>query len=597
MIVPALYQRQRTRGFLTEADLRAVAEQLGEPLYRVQQVVSFFPHFRTKPPPAVEVLVCRDLSCQLRGSRDICRALQARASAADSPTGVHVREVSCLGRCDRAPAVLINEQLFVSRTADNLREAVEAFARGGSLPADRDQDTADKFSPAWQIDPYPGAPTYSAVEQYLRDPQPEHVIKALETAGLLGMGGAGGRTYLKWSDVLQAEGSPKYVVCNGDESEPGTFKDRDILLAKPHLVVEGMILGGLVTGAERGFVYIRHEYHEQIERLEATIGEAYRRGVCGPSVLGSGRRFDLEVFVSPGGYICGEQTALIEAIESKRAEPRNRPPELQTNGLFDKPTLLSNVETFAWVPAILLRGLEGGDNAAVPPSSQGSAPSEWGKWFRQAGRKAAGRRMFSIAGDLARPGVYEVPCGILLGELIDDYCGGMRDGLALQAVALSGPSGGFLPANVPASAFKAEGLAKYLPGSGSMIDVRKLPLDVAASRAIGFMLGAGLTIYAVDADMLAQTIATSEFYKSESCGKCVPCRIGSQKIYDLALRIGSSKPMAAAELQASRMVVNLLGGTMETTSICGLGQVASNALRSYLRYFASDVSRDLDATR
>ena len=230
----------------------------------------------------------------------------------------------------------------------------------------------------------------------------KETLAALETAGLLGMGGAGGRTYKKWQEVRDAKVTPKYVVCNGDESEPGTFKDREILLRAPYLVVEGVILGGLVVGASRGIIYIRHEFEEQIEAVRRAIAEAEQLGVCGANVLGTGRSLPVEVFVSPGGYICGEQTALIEAIEDKRAEPRNRPPELQTNGLYDKPTLVNNVETLAWVPAVVLRTKDEKRGRGLP--TKAIAPFK-------------GRRFFSISGDLKRPGAYEVPIGITLARI------------------------------------------------------------------------------------------------------------------------------------------------------------------------------------
>jgi NADH:ubiquinone oxidoreductase subunit F (NADH-binding) len=264
------------------------------------------------------------------------------------------------------------------------------------------------------MDFYRGKPEYIAVAQLLealRAPIAEandarrQILERLRIAGLLGLGGAGGRTHKKWSDVWTAVGDEKYVVCCGDESEPGTFKDREILLRTPHLVLEGVLIAGLVVGARRGYVYIRHEYPEQAARMRAAIADAAARGVLA---------FPVEVFVSPGGYICGEQTAMIEVLEDKRAEPRNRPPELQTNGLWDRPTLVNNVETLAWVPALLLA------------------------------RETASLRLFAVSGDVEAPGVYEVDAGITLGALIA-RAGGMRGGRAFKAVAPSGASGGFLP--------------------------------------------------------------------------------------------------------------------------------------------------------
>jgi NADH:ubiquinone oxidoreductase subunit F (NADH-binding) len=417
---------------------------------------------------------------------------------------------------------------------------------------------------------------YAAVKGFLLDPSNARVIQALENAGLLGMGGAGAPAFSKWEEARTAPGETKYVVCNADESEPGTFKDREILLAAPHLV-------------------IRHEYQEQIDRLQEAIEQAERLGALGSNIFQSGRTFRLEVFISPGGYVCGEQTALIEALEGKRSEPRNRPPELQTNGLYDQPTILNNVETFAWVPSILLKE-PSEDNLlkeqAEDPSATNQKP---GLWYKYAGRnQSKGRRYFSISGDLNRPGAYEVPCGITLGELIDEYAGGMKDGVPLLAVALSGPSGGFLPAMLPENSInrpkikdkKGNETADFMYPALSKppTDIRLLPLDIGASREMKFMLGAGIVVYGATADLLDQAIACSQFYQRESCGKCVPCRLGSRKIVDMAQQLANTKSPESIVPQFIDHA-NLLSRIMRTTSICGLGQVASEPFRTYLRYF------------
>ncbi len=577
MIIPALHDRQHARGgYLTDADMRTVAEEVGVPLNRVYAVVSFFPHFRTDPPPKVEVHVCRDMACHRRGSVEIQRRL-AQWAKKNHGSDVEVCGVSCLGRCDRAPAVIINEQLFVDRREDSLREAVSKMVAGRQASPDTDWEVAKPKVGTWDMDVYGGEGRYDAVKNYLSGKRdPDLVLKALEVAGLLGMGGAGGRAYLKWGDVMRAKGKTKYIVCNADESEPGTFKDRDMLLAAPHLTIEGMIVAALITGASKGWIYIRHEYPEQIQRCRVEIARAVKLGACGINIFGSQCNFELDVFASPGGYICGEQTALIEAMENKRAEPRNRPPELMTNGLYDQPTLLSNVETFAWVPAILLR--------------------DSGQWFRAQGikdgplagedeaKQMTGKRFFSISGDVKRPGAYEVPTGITLGELIDKHCLGMRDDRGIGAVALSGPSGGLLPAKIPIEHLNKRFVQGRLPTGVTHVNVRDLPLDIAISRAVGYMLGAGIVIYNEDADILAEAVANSRFYRNESCGKCVPCRIGSQKITEMGERMleGDVSPRELPILQQTALE---LSAVMQTTSICGLGQVASNPIQTFLKYF------------
>ena len=597
-IAKMLQDSQHEHGFIQASEIQRISDQVGEPIRVIQDVISFFPHFRKDAPPKCHAYVCRDMSCRLRGSvmmSEQLRDLQAEVGKA----ALEITEASCLGRCDRAPAVLVNEDLFVERTAVEVVEIVRATLQGRLPEPDKDLETATTAFANAEIDYYKktGTPLYTAVKQYVLDPDSAGVVKALETSGLQGMGGAGMPAFKKWDETRIAPGEVKYVVCNADESEPGTFKDRDILLAAPHLVLEGMIIAGLVTGAKRGYIYIRHEYFEQIARLEEAIEEAIQLKACGTNIFGSNREFRVEVFVSPGGYVCGEQTALIEALEGKRSEPRNRPPELQTNGLYNQPTVLNNVETFAWVPAILLyEPLEKTSSAATlkPESQSIEKPDNQGVWYRKAGRNGIkGKRFFSISGDLNRPGAYEVPCGITLGELIDDYAGGMRNGCDLQAVALSGPSGGFLPARLPKGSIyspmkvdkegKKTQELKYPSLDGDAIDVRHLPLDLNAAREIGFMLGAGLVVYGEHADMLDQAIACSRFYQRESCGKCVPCRLGSRKMVDIAEQLLQAR--SASDPAELINMVNTLSGIMETTSICGLGQVASNPLKSYLKYF------------
>ena len=594
-IAKMLQDSQHEHGFIRSSEIQRIADQVGEPVRVIQDVISFFPHFRKTAPPKCHVYVCRDMSCRLRGSVAMSEQLRQLQSEVGEKA-LEITEASCLGRCDRAPAVLVNEDLFVNRSATEIADIVALTLQGGEPIADKDTDTATIALSDAQIDFYKqsGKPLYGAVRNYALDPNPDRVVNALRTAGLQGMGGAGAPASEKWNETRNAPGDVKYVVCNADESEPGTFKDRDILLASPYLVIEGMIIAGLVTGAKRGFIYIRHEYFEQIRRLKKAIDEAVELNACGPNIFGSGREFRLEVFVSPGGYVCGEQTALIEALEGKRSEPRNRPPELQTNGLYNQPTILNNVETFAWVPAILLYEPEPMRAASEPAAPSGEKIDTSGVWYKNAGRnRIKGKRFFSISGDLNRPGAYEVPCGITLGELIDDFAGGMKDGCALQAVALSGPSGGFLPAWLPKGSIRSpkktdkEGKEmdewKYPNLVGDRIDVRHLPLDLNAGRDIGFMLGAGLVVYGEHADMLDQAIACSRFYQRESCGKCVPCRLGSRKMVDIAESLLKAKPTDdPTELENT---VKVLSRIMETTSICGLGQVASNPLKSYLRFF------------
>jgi NADH:ubiquinone oxidoreductase subunit F (NADH-binding) len=325
-----------------------------------------------------------------------------------------------------------------------------------------------------------------------------------------------------------------------------------------------MVLAGLVTGAREGYVYIRHEYHDEIEAFEEALAHARKENVLGPSVLGSGSAFALQVFVSPGGYIQGEESALLEAMEDRRGEPRNKPPFPVTHGLFNKPTVINNVETLAWVPAILLRG---------------------GAWYRDQGvNGATGLRFVSISGDVQKPGVYEVPLGQTVRDLVFGTAGGMRDGQKLKAIAPSGPSGGFLPAFLKAQDLPEKFVKERLPAGAAGMDILDLPLDFNTLGAIGGMLGAAFVVYGDRANMLEQALNCIEFFRNESCGKCVPCRLGSQKMVDwLGAMLGGRFPKSELPL------VSELQQTMTLASICGLGQVAGNPIASVIKYFPQEL--------
>lgn len=629
MIVERLRTIQEQYGYLPDAELKELAEDTKTPLYRLQEVASFFPHFRQEwsKPPEVEVLVCRDMSCHLRGADKLLAADGLGKLVSQT---VHITGTSCLGRCDRAPAICVNRSagrgehgqavhdvIYAGKTPAELELIVKKLIQGDAIPAPDTDASYAVHRNDWLIDVYRTNSTleaYAAVEKLLRatprvpicnDAQKDKShewLEKLRPAGLLGMGGAGAPAYQKWSDVWKAAGPEKYIVCNGDESEPGTFKDREILLHMPHLVVEGVILAGLLTNATAGYIYIRHEYPEQIAAVRREIERAIIRGACGTNIFESGRSFTVEIFVSPGGYICGEQSALLEAMEDRRAQPRNRPPELATNGLRDKPTVVNNVETIAWTPGIMLQGCD------------------WYAHQNIAGCK--GRRFFSISGDVNTPGVYEVPIGMTLGELINSLAGGMREGRPFQAIATSGPSGGLLPARLPVKPGFQERLqtqlgkvreesekvmlerfvAARIPSGTTSLDALALPLDLNFFRYLypilglrmEMMLGAGLVVYSDATDLLAEACNHTEFYRNESCGKCVPCRIGSQKLVELGQNLLSQRQkgtLSSTELKTVGQDVQELARVMSLTSICGLGQVAPNPLTTYLEYFAESKGR------
>jgi NADH:ubiquinone oxidoreductase subunit F (NADH-binding)/NADH:ubiquinone oxidoreductase subunit E len=565
MIVQALHEIQHRCGYLPEAELRTLAVRLKVPLHRLHEVASFFPHYRMQPPPAVDVLVCRDMSCHLRQADRLRDNLQAMAHEIDA-SQVVVRGVSCLGQCDRAPAVSINEHVYRGKTEAELRGLIQLAAARKPLP----RQQADRSSPGWKIDPYGGQARYNAVRRFVDGRDADGILNALKVADLRGMGGAGFRTHLKWSAVRKELEPVKYVVCNADESEPGTFKDRELLRRTPHLVLEGMILAGLVTGASRGTIYIRHEFEEEIDVMKEAIAQAQESRVCGENILSSGLSFPIEIFISPGGYIQGEESALLEAMEDRRGEPRNKPPFPVSSGLFGKPTVINNVETLAWVPAIVLRG---------------------GAWYRDQGVSGAtGMRFVSISGDVNAPGVYEVPFGQTVRDLIVGTAGGVRTGQKLKAIATSGPSGGFLPARIPRQLLPEKFAKERLKPGAAAFDILDLPLDLNTVGSLGGMLGAAFVVYGDKADIVDNALNCLAFYRNESCGKCVPCRMGSQKLVEMVgLLLAGRFPRQQLGL------VQELADTMAGTSICGLGQVAANPITTVIKYFRDDLEKYLAA--
>ncbi|HXQ27250.1 MAG TPA: NAD(P)H-dependent oxidoreductase subunit E [Candidatus Acidoferrales bacterium] len=537
MIFDELRGIQRQFGYLPAEQLRALATRIDVPLYRLHGVASFYPHLRLTPPPKADVCVCQDMSCHLRGADGLRTRLEERFQGASS-SDVTIRGVSCLGRCDQAPAVAVNDRIYTRLTESQIEEMVRDVASGGELPEPARSHERVRCA----SDPYSGGENYGVVRRLVASRDWNSAFELLKSSGLRGLGGAGFPTESKWQLVRQQPGPEKYVVCNADESEPGTFKDRFILTHVPHLVIEGMILAGLLTGAQKGILYIRHEYEEQEKILEKEILRCKREGLVGQSILGGELGFDLELFVSPGGYICGEESALLEAIEGKRAEPRNKPPFPVTHGLWNKPTVINNVETFANVPSILVRGVD---------------------WYKAQGvGGSAGLKFIGVSGDVVRPGVYEVPMGTPVSELIFREAGGVLGGKKLKAFAPSGPSSGYLPA--------------------SMADVR---LDFKALAEAGSMLGSGaLVVCAEGTCMLDMALNATRFFRNESCGKCVPCRVGSQKMVDLLS--GWTRGEGSATDMA---LIDELSEALRLTSICGLGQVVPAPIASVLKHFRDEV--------
>ena len=525
-LIPALNAIQARLGWLPREELEELAREVRRPRYEIEGIVSFYPHFRTTPPPKVALHVCHDLSCWLRGGED--RIAQVRARYGED-TDVELVEVSCLGRCDVAPAVDVNEHPAAVSEVDTLVDAARGDGVAEAMAASRTEP--------WPNDPYAAGTGIGERYQSLRallsgELSAEDVIATLSDSGLRGMGGAGFPTGTKWRLVAGTDDPVKYAICNADESEPGTFKDRQILADQPHLVLEGLLLGMAVVGAEQGYVFIRHEYGPEERVLRKEIDALREAGLVGPDVLGSGRRLDLEIFVSPGGYILGEETALLECMEGHRGEPRNKPPFPGNYGLHGRPTLMNSVETFADVPVILQRG------------------AAW--WQSQGLGDAVGWKFFAVSGHVEHPGVYCVPMGTTVRALID-AAGGVRDGAEVGAVQPGGASSNFI-------------------GPGQL----DLQLDFGPLAKAGTMLGSGaLVVMAEGTDLLAAATNVLRFFRNESCGKCVPCRVGSTKAHTLLS--GQSTLDDSGRAQVLR-----LEEAMRKTSICGLGQVALGPVVSVL---------------
>ena len=512
-IIRELTRLQAEHGWLSEPALRDVAARLGVPLHRLESLSTFYTHYRREPPAGPEVAVCRDVACRLAGGNEARVALETALGSE-----VRIREVSCLGRCDTAPAGSVGD-CTVSLDPADVRDALG------------DPNVRERPVRRWAADPYPSGERYAALRELAGDCDPTRAIDTLEQSGLCGMGGAAFPTARKWRFVADEPATPKTVICNADESEPGTFKDREILHDLPHLVLEGMALAGLCVGAERGIVFIRHEYEAERQRLEAELALARERGALGDSVFGTDLRFDVEVFVSPGGYVLGEETALLECLEDRRGEPRNKPPFPGRRGLEDKPTLVNNVETLAHAAAILARGSE---------------------WWRALGvRGRVGHKFLAVCGDVAEPQVVLVPFGTTFGEVLE-ACGGMRDGRALGAFSPGGASSNFL--------------------GPEALDV---PIDFGAVADAGSMLGSGAALFvAAGRDLLEVGADVTRFFRNESCGKCVPCRVGTEKAVRWLEE--SPGPLSPERLDQLRE----LHATLARTSICGLGQVALAPLLS-----------------
>ena len=518
--------------------------------------------------PAREVRVCVGGSCLASGAKEIEEALRTEIQKAGLAEQVAVREAGCMGPCVRGPvlrvgpedvyyqgvkpgdaAEIVREHLAGGRVVKRLvaqdEQTGKAQAHGKDIPFFTRQ-TQVVLRNCGRIDPerieeYVARDGYAALAKVLDGLSPEQVVEEMKGSGLRGRGGAGFPTFMKWEFTRRAPGDEKYVLCNADEGDPGAYMDRSVLEGDPHSVIEGMAIAAFTVGAAQGYVYVRAEYPLAVARLRKAIDQARACGLLGKKILDSPFSFDLDIRMGSGAFVCGEETALIASIEGKRGEPRLRPPFPAQKGLWGKPTVLNNVETYANVPAILLNG------------------SAWyAKWGTP---KSKGTKVFALAGCVKNTGLVEIPVGTPLGELIYDIGGGIRGGKAFKAAQIGGPSGGCI--------------------TKEHLDV---PLDYESLQELGAIMGSGgLIVMDEDSCMVDVARFFIEFVQEESCGKCVPCRVGTKRMLEILQRICDGK----GEMEDIQRLEDL-GAFIKESSLCGLGQTAPNPVLSTIRYFREE---------
>ena len=533
-LLPLLHAFHDRDRYLSDEALRAVALGLKVPIAELFGDVTFYHHFNRDPTRANALRICTGPICRRYGAMELLAAFE-RDGATPMP---------CAGRCDDPIPVLQHGQALAGTSPDTLE------ARRSPLPPPNPAEheecvfSAIREPGRSKLEGYRRTGGYEALQRAVTDMQPADVVHLVAENGLAGRGGAGFPTGVKWKAVAEAAAHPKTIVCNADEGEPGCFKDRAILDHDPHAVIEGMALAAYATGATRGFIYLRYEYPDTFHVIERAIHEAEDAGFLGASILGTDFAFQLYLRRGAGAYICGEETSLLNSLEGKHPFPRNRPPYPVTHGYENLPTVVNNVETLAAAAQIVRRG---------------------GKWYGNLGLNGqAGTKIISLSGDIRHPGNYEVPMGLPLTTLLDDWAGGPLPGRQIRAVTMAGLSGGFL--------------------AGDGLDVT---LDEPSIRAKGSFLGAGgVMVFDDSRDMVAVAHDAMEFFAHESCGKCFPCRIGTQRLTERLA--GEAGP---TDLTAWLDEVNDLGQTMKAVSACGLGLAAPLITESLMRYFPDRVAQ------
>ncbi|MCK5426315.1 MAG: NADH-quinone oxidoreductase subunit NuoF [Thermodesulfovibrionia bacterium] len=523
---------------------------------------------KTKKQFRANLMICAGTGCVASGSLKIKEALQQEIKKRGLDEELKIVLTGCNGFCAQGPimAVLPDEIFYEALKPEDIPHLVEEhFLKGRPVkklmykePEKKIEIPFMKDIPFFKhqilrvlrnkglIDPenieeYIARDGYMSAAKALTEMSPAKIIKVIKDSGLRGRGGAGFPTGLKWEFCSKVESDVKYVLCNGDEGDPGAFMDRSVMEADPHSIIEGMIISARAIGAHQGYIYVRAEYPLAVERLEKARAQCYERGLLGKNILHSGFDFDLDIYLGAGAFVCGEETALIHSIEGKRGMPRSRPPFPVHKGLHDKPTVLNNVETFANISPIILNGAD---------------------WFRSLGtEKSTGTKVFALTGAVNNVGLVEVPMGIPLRTIIYDIGGGMVKGRTFKAVQTGGPSGGCIPAE--------------------LVDIN---VDYESLAKVGSIVGSGGMVVLDDTNCMVNIAKFFlEFTQDESCGKCVPCRIGTKRLLEILGRITEGKGK-----DSDIELLEDLGSDIKASSLCGLGQTAPNPVLSTIKYFRDE---------
>ena len=553
----------------TVAELNALREKKEKELYlRLGKDRQAWEEQRRETGCRMQILICGVAGCLSSGSLKVADRLEQWIQENGMSREVNVIKTGCMGLCAEGPLMVVypGRVMYTHVQPEDVEEICQSHVKEGKivtrlLASDRDgREIADALGNhafyskqmkialkncgtinPYDIEEYIGCDGYQALAKVLCEMEPEDVVDEIKDSNLRGRGGAGFPTGVKWSFAAAQQKHKKFVCCNADEGDPGAFMDRSVLEGDPHSVIEAMAIAGYAIGSDQGYIYVRAEYPVAVKTLHQAIGQAREYGLLGENILGKGFHFDVEVRLGAGAFVCGEETALMTSIEGKRGEPRPRPPFPAVKGLFDQPTILNNVETYATIPRIILNGAE---------------------WFRQIGtERSKGTKVFAVGGKIVNTGLVEVPMGTTLREIIFDICGGIPKGKQFKAAQTGGPSGGCIPA--------------------SALDV---PIDYDNLIELGSMMGSGgLIVMDEDTCMVDLARFFLDFTVDESCGKCSPCRIGTKRMLEILNKITAGQGTLEDIDKLEFLAVNIKNG-----SLCGLGQTAPNPILSTLRYFRDE---------